>query len=105
MTTGWSVAALLRQYHTTGPEKGDGYDPSTFEGVDPRELTEARSLLVRRGLGGDTIDPAGLAHVGNAAVIAALPWASAWLATQGLPPHRADGFAAHLPLVRRVLAA
>lgn len=181
-----SLAAFLRQYHATGREKGDGYDPSMFADMDPGELSEARAALLQRALEGDTTDLAGLAHVGDAAAIAALraaagtgplrapdrdlvlcetlfkltrdlreldpvlawldardtdarrraaellarlalpptlaepitrrlgcwrlrsaglPLATAWLATQGLPTHRVDGFQAHLPLVRRILAA
>ncbi len=181
-----SAAAFLRQYHATGREKGDGYDPSMFADMNPGELSEARAAMLRRALEGDTIDLAGLAHVGDTAAIAALreaagtgllraldrdlvlretlfaltcdpheldpilawvnghdadarrraaellarlalpptlaepiarqlarwrlgaaglPLAIAWLSTQGLPTHRIDGFQAHLPLVRRILAA
>lgn len=180
-----SVAAFRRQYNATGREKGDGYNPSMFADLAPAEVAEARRLLLRRGLGGDTIDLAGLAYVGDVAVIAALreaagspalrgpehdlvlretlftltgdpreldpvfawldgpsgealrraaellarlelaptfaepiarrlgrwrlgaaalPLASAWLLTQGVPTHRVDGFEANLPLVRRILA-
>jgi len=181
-----SAAAFLLQYRATGREKGDGYDSSMFADMDPGELSEARSAMLRRALEGDTIDLAGLALVGNAAAIAALrkaagtgvlrapdrdlvlretlfaltcdphelepvlawldgrdayarrqaaellarlalpptlaepiarrlarwrlgpaglPLATAWLSTQGLPTYRIDGFQAHLPLVRRILAA
>lgn len=67
-----SAAAFLRQYHAAGREKGDGYDPSMFAHMDPAERSEARAALLQRALEGDTVDLAGLAHVGDAAVIAAL---------------------------------
>ncbi len=67
-----SAAAFLRQYHATGREKGDGYDPSMFADMNPGELSEARAAMLRRALEGDTIDLAGLAHVGDTAAIAAL---------------------------------
>jgi hypothetical protein len=181
-----SNLAFQRQYRATGRDKGGGYDPSMFADMDAGELAEAKRLLLRRGLSGDTIDLAGLRFVGDASVVAALrgaagseplrppdrdlvlretlfaltgepgelepvlawldgrdpearrraaellarlalpptlaspialrlgrwwlgraalPLASAWLATQGLPTHRSDGSETHLPLVRRVLAA
>jgi len=67
-----TFARFMQQYRAVGREKGDGYDPSMFEGLTAGEREQARGLLLERGLRGDTVDLNGLRWLGDDAVVAAL---------------------------------
>lgn len=72
-----TFARFLQQFEAIGRIKGDGYDPAMFSGMTDAELARARSMMLERGLAGDTVDLSGLRHVGDEATIAALRRASA----------------------------
>jgi len=67
-----SFATFLRRYHSTPPEKMDGYSAADFADMSVEERAQARAMLTERGLTGDTIDIDGLRYVGDEQTVAAL---------------------------------
>jgi hypothetical protein len=51
---------FLKQLHATGSEKGDGFDPSHFDGLSPDERPEVARLLREALLRGDDTAAGGL---------------------------------------------
>lgn len=63
---------FIAQYEAQGREKGDGYLPSYFAGMTAEELATARAMMLRRALGGDSVDLDGLRYIGDADTVTAL---------------------------------
>ena len=56
-------AAFKRQYDAGRRKKADGYSPSDFDGMSEDERARARSMMLERGLRGDTLDLSGLRYI------------------------------------------
>lgn len=82
---------FLKQYNSTGKEKGDGYDASHFEGLSPTELAIVEEMLINNAMQLDTTAIQGLGVINTANAETALRK----LLTIVLPPNYA-----HLRIVQ-----
>lgn len=85
-----SDTRFLRQFHATGREKADGYDPGMFEEMSTKERARAAAMLLVRGLAGDTTDLHGLRYLGGFAAVAALRDAAGTMLDAGCDIERCD---------------
>lgn len=57
--------SFMKQYHATGREKLDGYDPSHFEGLTAQEISTVEEMLINDAMKLDTAAIQGLGYLGT----------------------------------------